>query len=134
MVSMLSKPKYGWSTLKIGNFTSRISYLTDVPFDSLNASLASLKYGTSLSIGFDAEGWEFDIMSNKLCTFIIMNNEEGEDVLIKESVSKEELIKEIVDDIELNVSEWAFWDLDEYVVEKNKENILNLIKEIRTLL
>lgn len=53
---MLAKPSYGWSDLKIGNFTSRVSYLTDVPVDLLKASLASLKYDVPLAASFDAEG------------------------------------------------------------------------------
>lgn len=131
---MLSRPKNGWSTLKIGNFSSRVSYLTDVPYECLNACLAALKYNIPLAMSFDAEGWEFEVLSNNINTYIIMNDENGEDILKKEDVSKMELIKSIVDNIELNISDWAFWDLDEYSVEKNKEELLRLIKDVRELM
>ena len=131
---MLSIPKNGWSTLKIGNFSSRVSYLTDVPYECLNACLAALKYNIPLAMSFDAEGWEFEVLSNNINTYIIMNDEDGEDILKKEDVSKMELIKSIVDNIELNISDWAFWDLDEYSVKKNKEELLRLIKDVRELI
>ena len=49
---MLSRPKNGWSTLKIGNFSSRVSYLTDVPYECLNACLAALKYNIPLILQY----------------------------------------------------------------------------------
>lgn len=73
-------------------------------------------------------------MANDSYTFIIMNNDDGEDVLMREEVSKEELIGELLEDIESNLSDWAFWDLDEDSIKKNEDKILNLIGEVKELL
>ena len=52
---MLTKPKHGWTNLQIGDFTERVSYLTDISNDCLDAFIYALHTGNPAVIFFDAE-------------------------------------------------------------------------------
>lgn len=132
---MLGKPDIGWSDIKIGEFNSRISYLTDVPFDCLNASISALKYNIPVAIKFDAEGWEFTVVSTYDNTSIIIDDENGEMKLITADISKIDFIKNIVYDIESNIDEWSIWDIyHQCEYEKNKVLLMERIEKIKILL
>ena len=59
---MLSTPKYGWSTITIGNWSDRCSYIDDVPFMLLSAVDEVIRTRTTYSVKFDAEGYEYIIV------------------------------------------------------------------------
>ena len=40
---MLTKPRYGWTNLRIGDICYPASYLNDVPIDCLDAFIYALK-------------------------------------------------------------------------------------------
>lgn len=52
---MLSKPKDGWTTVKIGEFESEASYLVDIPFNWLNACLTGLTNKVPITLFIDEE-------------------------------------------------------------------------------
>lgn len=52
---MLTIPKAGWTNVEIGKFKGRASYLTDIPFECLDAFTFALTYNMPMSIWFDAE-------------------------------------------------------------------------------
>ena len=132
---MLEKPVDGWSFIKIGSFQSRISYLTNVPFDCLNACMSSLKYNLPVSIYFDAEGWEFIISSSYENTFIIVDDENRDTDLITIQMNSTNFVKEIVHDIECNLDEWSLWNIScDSMYEENKKNLAKLIDDLKSIL
>ena len=72
---MLSKPKYGWADITIGDWSDRCSYLTDVPFQLLEAMCRSCKNHEPVAAKFDAEGWEYTIIFDWLETHIIIEKD-----------------------------------------------------------
>ena len=58
---MISNPKHGWCDFKLGNFEGAPSYLTDVPFELLQAFIDYHERGSS-AIVFDEEGTEFTLI------------------------------------------------------------------------
>ena len=67
---MISDPKHGWSTFKLGDFEGTPSYLTDVPLDLLDAFLDYHYKGIGMA-WFDEEGTEFTLVINPYSLFII---------------------------------------------------------------
>lgn len=105
---MLSKPKYGWADITIGDWSDRCSYLTDVPFQLLEAMCRSCKNHEPVAAKFDAEGWEYTIIFDWLETHIITEKDGFE--LKTVEINRDDLAKELVEDIRANVNEWASWD------------------------
>lgn len=115
---MLSTPVCGWTTVSIGDFTMRASYLTDIPGDCLNAFIHSFESDLPAAIEFDAEGWEFTLISDFYSTFIILKYDEPK--LIEINIGREQLALELINDIEKNIYLWSQWQ-DDYLIEYNKE-------------
>lgn len=105
---MLSEPKYGWANISIGDWTDRCSYLTDVPFQLLEAMNESCKKHKPVAVEFDAEGWEYIIIFDWFKTHIITENDNFELKTIE--VNRDNLAKELVDDILRNIDEWSSWN------------------------
>lgn len=123
---MLSKPKYGWSTITIGDWSDRCSYLTDVPFQLLEAMCDSCKNHKPAAETFDAEGWDYTIIFDWLEIHIIISKDSFELKTIE--INRDELAKELVEDIRNNIDEWASWidygDIDEKRKQLRKELLL----------
>ena len=102
---MISNPKHGWCDFKLGDFKGTPSYLTDVPVDSLNIFIDYHRKGYGMT-WFDEEGTEFTLVLTPYSLFII--EEKDEPVLHDFSVINiDDLEKELVNDIENNLDEWA---------------------------
>lgn len=134
---MLSKPKYGWTDITLGDFTGRGSYLTDIPIDLLNAFINALRDFIPASVFFNEEGSEFTLVSHYDGTYIIVEREDKPE-LISVDIRFIELIKEVINDIESDIKGWADWmcycDL---TVEElaERENLLKIkIEELKNLL
>ena len=104
---MLSKPKYGWSTITIGDWNDRCSYLTDVPFQLLEAMYRSCKNHEPAAAKLDAEGWEYTIVFDWHETHIIIEKDDYELKTIK--INRDDLAKELIEDIRTNINDWASW-------------------------
>ncbi len=89
------KPDAGWTNITIGEFRSRASYLTDIPFDCLQAFIFALKHRTPAAISFDAEGWEFIVVVDWYDTHVIINNTDAKYEYKTIEVKKEDLAKEL---------------------------------------
>lgn len=131
---MLSKPESGWTEVKTGSFIDRASYLTNIPLDCLDAFIHAIKKHTQAVVGFDAEGWEYIIVSDHYETYIILNKDEHE--LLVADVGKVELAKELCTDIRSNIDDWAWWEFneDEHGASKYKALLCQKVIELESLL
>ena len=141
---MLSKPQYGWVTISIDNWHDRASYLSDIHLDFLSSLINSyLKPYQPACVHYDAEGWEGVIVIDDYFTYVILDNTE-EDRKFKSKVltfeiNKDDLAKELIEDIEENLEEWSLWDVDLYddelgKKEENKEIIQSLLYTLKEYL
>lgn len=115
---MLSKPRYGWTDITIGEFKGRASYLTDVPMDCLIAFINALEHYIPASIFFNEEGTEFTLVSSVNGTYIISEREKTELISINTRFLK--LAREIINDIETNLEDWVLWDYEHEFEEDPK--------------
>lgn len=128
---MLIEPCCGWTTVSIGDFNMRASYLTDVPGDCLNAFIHSFESDLPATIEFDAEGWEFTLISDFYSTFIILKYDEPK--LIEINIDRKELALELINDISQNIDLWSSWQ-DDDSSEENKEYLHKRISYLKTLI
>lgn len=128
---MLIQPCCGWTTVSIGDFNMRASYLTDVPGDCLNAFIHSFESDLPAAIEFDAEGWEFTLISDFYSTYIILKYDEPK--LIEINIGREQLALELIDDIENNIYLWSQWQDDDSIKE-NKEYLCEKIQCLKLLI
>lgn len=139
---MLSKPKFGWTTINIGDWSDRASYLSDIHLDLLDALIKNFNYAyTATIVEYDAEGWEGYILINKDETYIFSTNVYQEPKKI--DIESEVLVKEIIKDIEENLDDWSTWSIycdkkmypKQYKKEKkeNKSLILKKIKKLKKI-
>lgn len=143
---MLAKPKCGWTTINIGGWSDRASYLSDIHLDLLSALIDS--YGISdyrpACIRYDAEGWEGIIIIDDYFTYIILDNtkendEKNKSKVLTFEINKDDLAKELINDIDKNFEEWSLWDVDLYYdklsqQEENKEMIQKLLNKLKHII
>ena len=121
---MLTKPIHGWTNLKISNFSKRASYLTDIPNDCLDAFIHALQTNNPAIVYFDAEGFDFHLVSSYYRSYIVVDKEDNtvDTYVIEKDII--ELAKELVDDIQKDFDAWLNWEcydeIKEYA-EINKE-------------
>lgn len=104
---MISTPKYGWSTITIGDWSERCSYLDDVPFMLLSAVDEVIRTRTVNAIKFDAEGYEYVITFDEFETHIVTFKDERTYTAIE--IDIEDIAKELITDIRNDLEEWAWW-------------------------
>lgn len=122
---MFSKPRAGWTTINIGEYHGNGSYLTDIPFDFLEAAAYSLENNVPFTLFIDEEGIESYITSYHMDTFI---NRIAKDIETYHSdIGFLDLIKEGVEDIEKHIPDWASFccSVDE---EDEVEGRISLLK------
>jgi len=130
---MLSKPFAGWTRLKLDDFSASASYLTDVPVDCLNAFIYALKENAPATVFFDAEGWDYYLVSYTYQTYIIINKDKTTVKVINKCIK--ELAQELVKDIKLYLDGWANWTMDEEdEVIKYKELLKSKVNELEELI
>jgi len=121
---MLTTPLHGWTHIQFKNFSERASYLTDVPNDCLDAFIYALQTNKPAIVYFDAEGYDFHLVSSFYRSYIIRDKEDNKvDIhVIEKGII--ELAKELVYDIENDFDAWLNWecydDSEEYA-ETNKD-------------
>ena len=133
---MLSKPRYGWTNVTIGEFQGRASYLTDVPMDCLISFINSFKYGIPASVFFDEEGSTFTLVTESYNnTYIISEREDTELININKRFL--DLAKELIKDIEDNLEDWVFWedyyDDSEDTLNKRRKLINDRLEKLKEL-
>ena len=137
---MFTKPEYGWTDVTIGDYTSRASYITDIPFDALDNVTEAIKYkdyGQTYTQRFDAEGWEFIIEADANQTKLTIEEEDTKTIIIPKTMF--DWAKEIITDIETYLEDWAKWTWDQNLdepeqYEENKKELQQKINQLKALL
>lgn len=123
---MFTKPKYGWTNLQLGNFSERASYLTDIPNDCLDIFINAIQNNVPAVVYFDAESWDFHLVSSYYRTYIILDKDKLEIFIYDKTIK--EVAKELINDIENYFDEWVNWegydDKDENEIIERR-NLLN---------
>ena len=110
-MAFLENPKNGWVSIVLGDYSRAASYLTDVPFDCLDAMIYALKEGFDFCVSFDGEGQgDFKVIADDYTTYVI--EESDEPVLRKFNVTRLDIAKALFDDIENELNDWVFWNID----------------------
>jgi len=130
---MFTKPQDGWTHLNFENFSERASYLTDVPNDCLDAFIYALQTNNPAVVYFDAEGYDYHLISSYYRSYIIRDKEDNKVNIHVIEKGIIELAKELVSDIEKDFDDWLNWecyDDGEYAevnrdVFKEKLSLLN---------
>ena len=120
---MLTKPVHGWTHLQFKNFSERASYLTDIPNDCLDAFIHALQTNNPAIVYFDAEGFDYHLISSFYRSYIIRDKEDNKvDIYVIEKDILE-LAKELIDDIQRDFNEWLNWESydDGEYAEVNRE-------------
>lgn len=131
---MISNPRYGWCEFKLGSFIGTPSYLTDVPVDILVAFMNLHRHGSGV-VFFDEEGTEFTLVVNRNSLFII---EEKEQPVLHDfsEVDIGDLEKELVEDIERDLDEWAAF-LPQYEsreIKAHRDEITDLLNSLKSII
>lgn len=124
---MLSKPENGWTQFSLGNFTSRASYLTDIPQKCIKAFTEALRDVTVAIVNFDAEGWEFSLYCFNNISIIYMNDENGEPQEFYIDMGIKEVAREFIEDLERDYLAWQLWNFPRYI---KKDYDLSELKEL----
>ena len=131
---MLDTPRNGWSTIKIGGWSDRCSYLDDVPFMLLSALEEACRTGRLVSGKFDAEGYEYIIVFDMYETHIITETENGYKLVTVE-ITPAELAAEIIGDIRKDLSGWSSWidygDMSEHERREREEDLIILCRMLK---
>ena len=96
---MFTKPQDGWTHLNFENFSERASYLTDVPNDCLDAFIYALQTNNPAVVYFDAEGYDYHLISSYYRSYIIRDKEDNKVNIHVIEKGIIELAKELVSDI-----------------------------------
>ena len=122
---MISEPKHGWSTFKLGDFEGTPSYLTDVSLDLLDAFLDYHYKGMGMA-WFDEEGTEFTLVINPYSLFIIAERDENPTLYDFSELNVSDLEKELIEDIEKDLNGWS-----EFLTTDDREEIIQHRNDIR---
>lgn len=126
---MFEKPKVGWVKIMIDEFQVTGSYLTDIPCDALRACIYSIENNAPFTLYIDEEGITDFIVSYYNSTYIIRENDEIENYSCDKDFR--DLIKEIVEDIDRDFSEWI---VEFTYLDKNEQKYKEWIKQLEELL
>ena len=128
---MISNPKDGWCNFRLRTFDGTPSYLTDVPIDLLTAFIDYHTKDCGMA-WFDEEGIEFTLIITPYSLFII--EEKDKPVLHDFSEIKiENLEKELIADIESDMTGWSHFITDAYPNEIiiHRDEILNKLAMLK---
>ena len=132
---MFSKPKYGWTTLTIEDFSFTASYLTDVPNDICEALTIALNKKINTFVTLDGENnGECEVlfnMSTNSISFVAYSNDFNpnriETPIYKMSVV--DFAKLFVEDIEKYKTDWENWYDEDCKTKINLEPLKRAIKK-----
>lgn len=133
---MLTKPRHGWTYVEIEDLKIRASYLTDVPNDCLDSFIFALENKLPVAIYFDAEDLDYYLFVSHLDSFIIMEKDDLQIFKLKSNII--DLGKELVNDIEEYIDEWANWlcyrDYTKKEILQNKNILKQKVNRLKQLL
>lgn len=115
---MFTKPKNGWTDILLGDFEGLGSYIQDVPVEVMEASISALKNDGPLELHFDEEGSEFTLTADEAIKIVAQGYYGPETYDVK--LSKLELIREILEDMEAYFKDWVEFS-EEYAYFEDDE-------------
>lgn len=148
---MIGAPGFGWSHISIQGknlgWEDRMSYLDDVAFELLRAMIESCKEHRPVAVKFDAEGYEYILVIDWLRTYVIYQDsaivqmagfEEENSSFIALDAKREDLAKELIQDVRENSLAWATFCCDfeggEEEAAKRETELLQLCRDLEVLL
>lgn len=131
---MITNNGHGWGTFKLGNFTGRLSYMEDVSVDLLQAFIDWHDKGSGCA-WIDEEGTEFTLVLTPYSAYVIVERG-GVELIDLSELKIEEIEKELIDDIESDLTGWSEFlpndDVEEIQLHRDRIRIkLWLLKELR---
>ena len=132
---MISNPKHGWCDFQLGTFEGSPSYLTDVPVDLLDAFIDYYTKGQGMA-WFDEEGTEFTLVITPYSLFII-EEKKGSVLHDFSEMNVEKLAKELINDIEKDLTGWSVEFVmsdDQEEIKLHRETIRQRIAKLKKLL
>ena len=139
---MLSRPDFGWSYISLGGYKNRLSYLTNLPIEWLNAAIYGLENLTPFAVhGFCEPGRLLCLVSYWNC-HVIFEDERSK------SIAKDELMTDIAnvsmldfcimlrDDISDDLDAWCNWDdcNNEKTIKEMKVKLAELLDRLSELI
>ena len=136
MSEFLEKPKHGWSQFNF-NKNARISYIDDFPENIIENAIYAIKHDKEFSTTFDAEGYDYTLLSTDKITMEI--------IIRQENIVAEELpfsfgyfIDNLIKCVEKNIDEWVLFpaSVHEITEEENKRlktQLKDKLKELKKL-
>ena len=118
---MLDDRGTGWADWEFDNFTERISYIDDFPFNVLEALIRYFETGEEQSVEFNAEGWFYTFKFSSNVTV-------GKRVIYESTI---DFANDFVCEIEERLESWAHFPSRRKSYEDYKE-LVDLIVKIRT--
>ncbi len=126
---MLSKPKYGWTTITIEDWQTEASYLFDVPFEWLRACLNAMEYNIPICLFVDEEGSCCYINSYYNNTYIIIERDETT-LHNCRNTDFFDLTYSLITDIKHHFEDWVKW----YPYEESEDDFIRRKKELKRLI
>lgn len=131
---LLSKPWAGWAHFNC-NEHMRISYIDDMPIFMLDEIVASIEEHRHFLVTFDAEGYEYSIVSyDRFSVECILRTKETPEIIVL-PYTFEEFISQIILDIKNDIDDWVAFSFDTFFIdEQNKKNINKVNKKKQEIL
>lgn len=138
---MLENIGYGWAKLKFENIEEKVSYLTDVPFQTLHSLKIAFENKIPAVLFFDCEGYEIYLTISYYESFF-SSNKELDGMFAMSDKGLGVWAREICDDIENQLDSWAEWGYAEFEseeekqknTEERKKDLQSLLKDVRKYL
>ena len=103
----LSCNESGWCTVVLGDFSSRASCLTDVPLDCIEAAIHAIEFHMPFCVRFDAEGWDFYVVSDVCNTYVIVEKNDTIFYSCGSVIGKDDIALQIYKDISEDFDKWV---------------------------
>lgn len=134
---MLSKPKFGWTDITIGDWTGKLSYIDDVPVVLLNAFYNVFSNQKPEVVCFDAEGINYLIVLDLSDTIIITEDENCQYSVCRQNVGVRVLGMQMWNDIYRELTDWAYWAIDDNNAkdyDERKELLHNKLQQLEDII
>jgi len=107
---MIGTPFAGWTKITVGEYSISASYLTDVPFQLLDAFIKVFIHGEEpIAVKFDLEGSYAYLLLNHFDSYLIISRDNV--YVTQEIIETKQLAKELLLEIRKDIDEWARWDV-----------------------
>ena len=120
----------GWCTVTLGDFSSRASYLTDVPFDCIEAAIHAIEFHLPFCVRFDAEGWDFYVVSDVCHTYVIVEKNDTIFYSCGSVIDKDDIALQIYKDISADFDRWVEFLIEDGTNLKDRlQHSLGMLKK-----